>query len=174
MPMQPPMDPTAGIPSGVPPMPSDVGGMTGATPPGQEEMATPEQKQSLMDLIDQIRSQLSELHALSFAHSNQSLQQKNDLLKQVYAELQAAGVDLTDPRSVSQFIETLKKKSPDLAKLFEDSMSQLLGAEPPQPDPGHGQMDPGMAPDDMQNPLMGGSPMDMNNGNTPPTGAPQG
>lgn len=166
---------------GAPDMGAMPGGMTpgASTPTGAQDMASPEQKQQLMDLIDQIRSQLGELNALQFAHTNQSLQQKNDLLKEVYSELQAAGVDLTDPQSVAQFIEQLKKKSPDLAQLFEQSMMSLLGAPQPASSPDMGSMGGGM-PDmsgmpganDMQNPTAGATPPDMNNAPPEPPAIP--
>lgn len=144
-----PMDPSMmGAQPGMPPAdPSQMG----------EAMASPEQKQQLMDLIDQIRSQLAELNAVQFANGNQSQQQKNDLLKQIYMELQAAGVDLTDPQSVSDFLAKLRAKSPDIAALFEQAMTQLLGGEAP-------------APNDMQNPA--GPMPDMNNGISDPSAAP--
>lgn len=93
-------------------------------------MATPEQKQQLMDLIDQIRQNLSKLHATQFASTNQAQQQRADLLKSIFAELQSAGVDLRDPKSVSDFLAKLRQQSPDMADLFEQALSQLLGGAP--------------------------------------------
>lgn len=143
-------------PSGFPPMP-DTGGMPAPQGmPPTEEFATPEQKQQLMDLIQQIRSQLGQLNALQFANTNKSQQQRNDILKEVFSDLQAAGVDLRDPQSVSDFIAKLRAQSPDLADLFEQSMSELLGGEPSPA--------PSQNPEQNMMPPSGPIPMDMNNG----------
>lgn len=145
MPM-PTNDPTMGMPSAMPP--------TGMPEAGPDEFATPEQKQQLMDLIQQIRSQLGQLNALQFANTNKSQQQRNDILKEVFSELQAAGVDLRDPQSVSDFIAKLRAQSPDLADLFEQSMGALLGEDPSSVSPQN--------PDQMM-PPSGAMPMEMNN-----------
>lgn len=111
------------------------------------EMATPEQKQKLMDLIGKTRDKVGEFNAQSFASDNKIQSQKNDVLGQLFQMLQAAGIDLTDPRSISDFINQLKMKNPPMGQMFEDALNQLLGEDteggqeaPPQEQP----MDPGL------------------------------
>lgn len=155
---------------GMPPTPfggSDPGAGTGAPDLGatgqSSPLASPDQKQQLLDLIGQIRAQLGQFHAIQFAGTNKAQQQRMDLLKEIFAELQSAGVDLQDPQSVSAFIAKLRAQSPDMADLFEQAMGQLLGGDPGQTS-GQGQ--------DQMMPPSGQMPMDMNNGTQDPTTPP--
>ena len=161
---QPGMPPAMGAP--------DLGTSTGMPPMGDpssagvpDSMATPEQKQQLISLIQEIRKQLGQFHAVQFVNTNKAEQKRNDLLKEVFSELQAAGVDLQDPQSVSDFIAKLRAQSPDLADLFEQAMNQLLTGQAAQTGAAINQnQDPNMPPP-------GPMPMDMNNGN-PDTSQP--
>lgn len=90
-------------------------------------MAAPEQRQQLFDLINQIRDKLGAFNGLSFASQNQSEQLRMDLLKDVFSQLSAAGVDLTDPKSVSDFLGKLKIQNPELAQMLEEALDTLLG-----------------------------------------------
>ena len=95
------------------------------------QMASPEDRQRLLDMIAQMKEKLGEFNATSFASQNQSEQHRMDMLKEVFAQLAAAGVDLTDPESVTKFLDTLRLQNPDLAQLFEEAMDALLGPEEP-------------------------------------------
>lgn len=114
-----PMDPTAMMPQ-TDPMQAQAAAPT-------DGMATPEQKQQLMDLLAKIRQQMSEVNAAQFVRSNAAQQKSQETLKEVFHELQAAGVDLTDPKSISQFLSNLREQSPDLAQLFEQVLNSLMG-----------------------------------------------
>lgn len=91
------------------------------------KMATPEQKQQLLDLIEATRGKLGEFNATSFAVDNQIESSRNDALKQVFDALQSAGVDLTDPQSVSDFLMKLRIQNPQMSQMFEEALNQLLG-----------------------------------------------
>lgn len=113
------------------------------------KLATPEQKKQLLDLIEATRGKLGEFNATSFAVDNQIEAGKSDALKQVFDALQSAGVDLTDPKSVSDFLQKLRIQNPHMSKLFEEALNQLLGEQgqevpqmPPQ-EAGMGMMPPG-------------------------------
>lgn len=95
------------------------------------QMASPEDRQRLLDMIAQMKEKMGKFNATSFASQNQSEQHRMDMLKEVFAQLAAAGVDLTDPESVSKFLDTLRLQNPDLAQLFEEAMDTLLGQEEP-------------------------------------------
>lgn len=91
-------------------------------------MATPEQRQELFDLVSQVRDKLGGFNAVSFASQNQSEQLRMDLLKDIFSQLSAAGVDLTDPKSVSDFMSKLKIQNPELAQMLEEALNTLLGS----------------------------------------------
>jgi hypothetical protein len=83
--------------------------------------------QELLDMINQIRSSLGSFNATNFASNNKTDKLRRDILRQVFEKLQMAGVDLTDQKSVSDFIENLRNENPELASMFEQAMSVLLG-----------------------------------------------
>lgn len=114
-----------GLPSAVPPAPE--GGMPGM---GGEEMATPEQKQQLMDLIEATRGKVGDLNTALFQSENAADAARRGALKEVFTLLEAAGVDLNDPESVSNFLNNMKMEDPELAAQLEEAISGLLGEEP--------------------------------------------
>lgn len=132
----PPMD-VQGAPPGIPG--SDQG----------NSMATDGQKQQLLDLISKIRAKMSHLDAASSMTAGAQDAQKKDLLKQLFISLQAAGVDITNPESVTKFIEELRAQSPDLAQIFEDAIDGLLGQDIMAQAPQGTQPPPGMPPQGM-------------------------
>lgn len=107
----------------------------GAMPPAGMAggMATPEQKQKLMDMIGVLEQKMGEFNAAKFAGANKSQSSKAEALRQVFIALQSAGVDINDPQSVNSFLNELKSKNPDLAQFFEECVSALIGDEAPEP-----------------------------------------
>src|ERR1035437_9011451 len=149
------MDPTqtqmpgdAPVPPVTPPMPPQ-----GA--PTTDQTVSPEQKQTLLDLIGQIREKLSSFNATKFASSNKTESMRRDLLKQVFDKLQLAGVDLTDRQSVADFMTKLQQQNPQLAQGFEKAMEVLLGGpnggQFATPQDQSGQVDPSVPPQDNMN-----------------------
>lgn len=120
--------------------------------PGDNPIS-PEQKQTLLTMIDQIRSKLGSFHAVNFASQNKLEQMKGDALKQVFEKLQMMGVDLTDKDSVSQFIANLQQQNPELAAAFEKAMDFLLGGQgaPQAPQDPTQSMDLSMPPQNNMN-----------------------
>lgn len=100
---------------------------------------TPEQKQALIDLVNQVRAKLGAFHAHNFAAQNKLETMRSAMLKQVFEKLQMAGVDLTSQESVAKFLMELKQENPELAQNFEKAMEALLGGAPSGP------IQPGMA-----------------------------
>jgi hypothetical protein len=94
-----------------------------------DQIISEEQKQGLLDMIDQIRQKLGSFNATKFASSNKGESMRRDLLQQVFQKLQLAGVDLSDPESVNTFIQNLQQTNPELATMFEKSMDILLGGQ---------------------------------------------
>lgn len=113
------------------------------------KMATPEQKQQLLDLIEATRGKLGEFNATSFAVDNQIESGRNDALKQVFEALQSAGVDLTDPQSVSDFLMKLRTQNPQMSQMFEEALNQLLGGEGETPQAEMSQEMPQLPPQGM-------------------------
>jgi len=123
-PMPPEMPPQV-PPSPMPEAPMSPGMAPGATP----QFATDEQRQQLLDLIQQIRDKVAETNANMFAGGNQTQRVKMDALKEIFDLMKSSGVDLSDPAAVQKFIDDLKAFSPDIGQMFEDAMNDLLGGQ---------------------------------------------
>ena len=94
-----------------------------------DQPVSDEQKQVLLDMINEIRVKLGNVHAANFATKNKIEKLRSDLLKQVFEKLQLAGVDLTSNESVSNFLNNLQQVSPQIAANFEKAMDLLLGGD---------------------------------------------
>ena len=129
MPEIPPQDPTQTAPAdpsqGAPTDPSQDVQPT----PGGDQPVSEQQKQALLDMINEIRVKLGKFHAVSFASKNKIEAVRSSILKQVFEKLQLAGVDLTDKDSVANFLAKLQQTNPQLAANFEKAMNMLLGGE---------------------------------------------
>lgn len=90
---------------------------------------TAEQRQTLLDFIQQMKAKLGSLSAVRFASGNKTELLRRDLLKQVFEKLQMAGVDLSNKESVAAFIMKLQENNPELATMFEKAMDALLGGQ---------------------------------------------
>jgi len=113
--------------AGAPPVAPEVPGV-----PGEGEFVSEEKRQGLLSMIEDIRGKVGEANAAGFATDNMQDVNRSEALQQVFSMMQEAGVDLTDPQSVGEFIEKLRESNPDMAALFEESMNQLLGGEAPE------------------------------------------
>jgi len=96
--------------------------------PGSQ-MASPEQRQELSTMLENIREGLEDFNALDFAGKNAVERTRRETLRRIFEILQIAGIDLTKRESVAQFLEKLRIESPELAGWFENSMDVLLGGE---------------------------------------------
>lgn len=112
-----------------PPVASSV--MQPAAAPEGQQMVTEQEKQQLLDIIAKIKSKLADLNAVRFASRDKNEKVRRDILKQVFEKLQLAGVDLSDKRSVADFIARIRANNPELADMFEQSMNVLLGGPTP-------------------------------------------
>lgn len=97
----------------------------------QQQMASPEQRQQLMDMMDAVRGKIGELNSVHFATQNAADMSRREALKEVFSALQEAGIDLSDPAAVSEFLDKLRQMNPELARLLEESLDALLGEEQP-------------------------------------------
>lgn len=96
-------------------------------------MASPEQKAELLKMVDGIEAKLGEFNAARFAGENRAKTSKADALRMVINALRDAGVDITNQQAVGDFIGKLRERNPDLADLFEECVSTLLGEDPATP-----------------------------------------
>lgn len=94
-----------------------------------QQMATPEQKAQLMDMMNQIEAKYREMNAEKFAGSNKAESAKKDLVIEVFKALQNAGIDPTNVESVRMFLDDLQQSNPDLYSLFVDAFNSLIGGE---------------------------------------------
>lgn len=124
-------------------MPMEPNEIPGDTISG-ETLATPEQVQSLWDLMDQIETKYREMNAEKFAGSNQVDSNKKDLVVEVFKALQNAGIDISNVDEVRKFLDELQSSNPDLYQMFVDSFNGLLGGatETAGAQPGVGEMGP--------------------------------
>lgn len=127
-PMPPELGQDVGQPVSPPGLPIEM------TPPvggevGSPQMASPEQKQELLAMIDSIRQKMGNFNATDFASKNKTERTRRELLRKVFEILQLSGVDLSNRDSVSEFLAKLQEQNPQLAAWFESSMDVLLGNE---------------------------------------------
>ena len=124
------MPPNLQQPQGLPPRPQVMQQM-------QPEQGGPavseEEKAALLSVIEEVKSKMKTFSAQTDAVNGQGEQQRIQMLKKVFNELQAAGVDLTSKESVATFLEDLKAENPEVAKAFEAAMDILLGLPPGTP-----------------------------------------
>lgn len=139
-----------GMPEGMPIDPMQVPPQEGM---GDDQPVSEEQKQALIELINQLRQKIGSFNAMDFASKNKIEQMRSDILQQVFEKLQLAGVDLSSTESVREFIDKLRQDSPELAEMFEQAMDALLGGEQSgmstSPQDPTASMDLSMAPEDL-------------------------
>jgi hypothetical protein len=99
---------------------------TSAAPSGQN-LATPDQVNSLWDLLNQIETKYREMNAEKFASGNQVESKKRDLVVEVFKALQGAGIDISNVDEVRKFLDELEQSNPDLYQMFVDAFNSLLG-----------------------------------------------
>lgn len=137
--MNPDQSQQQGQPQGFPqaPVPPPMGGAPGMPPQESDDNRpiTDEEKKTLMTIIQQIKSGLKNFDASNFAAKQKIDIYRAQTLKEVFDELQGAGVDLTSRESVASFIQRLQTQNPELATIFEKSMASLMGDESAQPQP---------------------------------------
>jgi len=98
--------------------------------PGQE-MATPEQRQQLVDLLDATKASMSELQTTKFRSANEEDAMRIETLKEIFQAMQAQGVDLNDPASVSSFLDKLDSTNPTMSQYFKEALDNLMGDQAP-------------------------------------------
>ena len=99
----------------------------GMAPAG--EMATPEQRQQLVDMLEGIQKSMSELQTAKFRSANEREVARVETLKEILLMMRDAGADLNDPASVGEFLQKLRSVNPSMAEIFESSLDSLLGEE---------------------------------------------
>ena len=96
-----------------------------------EEMASPEQREQLMELLEATREAMGQIQTTKFRSENEKEAMKVDTLKQIFQSMQSAGVDLNDPASVATFLDKLEATNPTMSQYFKESLDELMGAEAP-------------------------------------------
>jgi len=100
--------------------------------PGQE-FATPEERAQLAELAAAAQEKMASLQSIQFMNANEKESANNDVLRQLFAMMTTAGVDLTSEESVNMFLEQIKASNPNMAADFEESLNALLGNEEVDP-----------------------------------------
>jgi len=104
----------------------------GQEPAPDGNFISDKQRESLTELISKVKNQLSTIDANRFAGKQMTELSRKRILAEVFQQIQAAGVDLSDQSSVSKFLSEMKEKTPELATMFEESISFLLGDSTPE------------------------------------------
>ncbi len=120
---------------------------------GMSPTVSDDERQQLMDLIGAIEGNLGKLNTAKFTTGNAAEAAKSDAIRQVFSILQSAGIDLTDPEAVAQFLQRMKELNPEIGALLEESLNSLFGVEQEEPE-----MDPNYEtlPEDVREPVPGG------------------
>jgi len=124
----PPFDPTAGMPPTPATIPSPSMGPSAPGMTGENAPMTPEHKAELTQLLSKVKEEYSKWRSMRFGTQNQSNEFRRSKLKEVFQILQAKGVDLNDPKSVSAFLAELKKTAPQHFAAITKALDYLLGA----------------------------------------------
>lgn len=103
-------------------------GQDPATMPGQE-FATPEERQQLLQLIEQTKDKMANIRTMEFTSANAEEAARIDAMRQLFSMMQSAGVDLSSVESVNQFLQKIKSANPNMAADFEEALDRLLGDE---------------------------------------------
>lgn len=112
MPPQIPMqDPAQMMPQGAP----------------QDQPITEEQKQQLMVMIMKVKEKLAAFEAMKTAAGGKKEEYRQTILREIFTKFEQAGIDLTNREEVADFIAQLQAQNPEIAMIFEEAMSKLLG-----------------------------------------------
>ncbi len=130
--MEPQFNPMSPGPA-QPNIPSPVpGAVSGGMPIGQQpqslpgELASPEEREQLMRLLEATKEKMDEVEFLKFDSTTKKEEARMNALRSVFVMMQEAGVDLTDPNSVSSFIAQVKQSNPQMGADFEQALTELL------------------------------------------------
>ena len=82
MPEVPPQDPSQAVPTDPTQIPSED--PTQVAPEGGDQPISEQQRQTLLDMINEIRVKLGKFHATSFASKNKIEAVRSSILKQVF------------------------------------------------------------------------------------------
>lgn len=118
-------------PGGLPPA-QEVNLNTAPVPESPQDIQVPEEvmRAEIESKLAELKARSGALESRNIVSENTSRERKIDLLKEVFAKMQEAGVDFNDPEGVKAFLEMLSQKNPDLYTLFENAMSELLPDKP--------------------------------------------
>lgn len=104
----------------------------GQVPGGPGELATPEQREELMRMLEETSQKMGELQTAKFRSENEREVARVETLKQIFIMMQESGVDLNDPASVASFIDRLRSTNQGMAAQFEEALTDLLGDDMPE------------------------------------------
>lgn len=139
-----PGSPQEPVSTPIPQQPLESQGIPGGQVPGNpsQELATPTQRQELMDMLEATRAKMGELQTAKFRSANEREVARVETLKQIFIMMQEAGVDLNDPASVASFLDRLRSTNQEMATMFESTLEDLLSEEMPPEDQQMGQNPP--------------------------------
>jgi len=111
------------------PAPEEMAPSAPQEPGAQEDQTTPEQKQELLDMMDEIEQKYRNLNASRFANSNELETNRKEMMVEVFKVMKDSGIDVSNVESVKTFLDNLESSNPDLYQIFVDAFNALLGEE---------------------------------------------
>jgi hypothetical protein len=108
-------------------MPEEIKNSENLQPQEQKgmELATEEEKNELKRGLIDVSTRNNALNSMKIINKRKLLENKNELVKELLAEMEKAGVDLRNLDSINEFLNNLEQQNPDLRQLFEIAFDQL-------------------------------------------------
>jgi len=108
-------------------MPEEIKNSENLQPQEQKgmELATEEEKNELKRGLIDVSTRNNALNSMKIINKRKLLENKNELVKELLAEMEKAGVDLRNLDSINEFLNNLEQQNPDLRQLFEFAFDQL-------------------------------------------------
>ena len=99
---------------------------------GQQEMATPEEMADLQQFLLEIEKKLERINSIMQTTNQYDSQDRQKLLNLFLEKLSSLGIDLNDPKAVSDYLQYVKGQDPELEAMIEDILNHFM-EDPMQP-----------------------------------------
>ena len=104
-------------------------GMTPGQPMGGGAMSQEQMMSNLQDLMSKVEAKYQDFNSAKLTVGNQTEEQKNETLRQLFDMLQAAGIDPNSPEEVQAFLDRVKQADPEMFQRLETALASILGED---------------------------------------------
>jgi len=109
------------------PAPASPSGVPGITE--TEELSQDQMRTNLGDMMSKINNKYQGFSANKFSLENNTKEQKNQILREIFDLLQKAGVDPSNIEQVREFLDKVKIKNPELYQQIVAILDSLMTEE---------------------------------------------